>query len=170
MCGRISEGPVYGVLGNHDTIRMVPGLEDMGIRMLLNECRGSWRAAINASTWPASTTLITTGWTISKKRADSCPRRSSRSLLSHTPEIYRQAAHAGFKLLLSGHTHGGQICLPGVDPDYARFGAAEAYGRRVREISRHDRLYLGRRRIMHRSGADQLPAGNHAASFAASLR
>jgi uncharacterized protein len=27
----------YGVLGNHDTIFMVPGLEAMGIRMLLNE-------------------------------------------------------------------------------------------------------------------------------------
>ena len=27
----------HRVLGNHDTIRMVPGLEDMGIRMLLNE-------------------------------------------------------------------------------------------------------------------------------------
>ena len=26
------------------------------------------------------------------------------------------AAHAGFKLLLSGHTHGGQICLPGAIP------------------------------------------------------
>jgi predicted MPP superfamily phosphohydrolase len=30
--------PTYGVLGNHDTICMVPGLEEMGIRMLLNEC------------------------------------------------------------------------------------------------------------------------------------
>jgi uncharacterized protein len=37
-------------------------------------------------------------------------------LLSHTPEVYRQAAHAGFDLLLSGHTHGGQICLPGSIP------------------------------------------------------
>jgi predicted MPP superfamily phosphohydrolase len=37
-------------------------------------------------------------------------------LLSHTPEIYRQAAHADFNLLLSGHTHGGQICLPGSIP------------------------------------------------------
>ena len=27
----------FGVLGNHDTIRMVPELEDMGIQMLLNE-------------------------------------------------------------------------------------------------------------------------------------
>jgi uncharacterized protein len=32
------KGPVYGVLGNHDTIRMVPELEEMGIRILLNEC------------------------------------------------------------------------------------------------------------------------------------
>ena len=31
----ILKRPIYGVLGNHDTIRMVPGLEDMGIRMLL---------------------------------------------------------------------------------------------------------------------------------------
>ena len=37
-------------------------------------------------------------------------------LLSHTPEIYRHAAHAGFDLLLAGHTHGGQICLPGSIP------------------------------------------------------
>jgi hypothetical protein len=30
--------PIYGVLGNHDTIRMVPAMEAMDIRMLLNEC------------------------------------------------------------------------------------------------------------------------------------
>jgi len=30
--------PLYGVLGDHDTVQMVPGLEAMGIRMLLNEC------------------------------------------------------------------------------------------------------------------------------------
>jgi hypothetical protein len=30
--------------------------------------------------------------------------------------IHRQAAHAGFDLMLSGHTHGGQICLRGGVP------------------------------------------------------
>ena len=30
--------PLLGVLGNHDTIRMLPALEAMGIRMLQNEC------------------------------------------------------------------------------------------------------------------------------------
>jgi predicted MPP superfamily phosphohydrolase len=37
-------------------------------------------------------------------------------LISHTPEIYRQAAYADFNVLISGHTHGGQICLPGGFP------------------------------------------------------
>ena len=31
------KGPIYGVLGDHDTVCMVPGLEEMGIRVLLNE-------------------------------------------------------------------------------------------------------------------------------------
>jgi hypothetical protein len=31
--------PIYGVLGNHDTIQMVPAMEAMGIRILLNECK-----------------------------------------------------------------------------------------------------------------------------------
>src|SRR5258707_12538076 len=30
--------PIFGVLGNHDTIQMVPAMEAMGIRILLNEC------------------------------------------------------------------------------------------------------------------------------------
>jgi predicted MPP superfamily phosphohydrolase len=32
-------GPVYGVLGNHDSIRMTPRLEAIGVRMLFNECQ-----------------------------------------------------------------------------------------------------------------------------------
>ena len=51
--GRIREalnGAVYGVLGNHDTICLVPGLEEMGIKMLLNESetleRGHVRLAL----------------------------------------------------------------------------------------------------------------------------
>src|SRR3954471_2870998 len=32
------KGTVYGVLGNHDTIRLVPGMEARGYTLLLNEC------------------------------------------------------------------------------------------------------------------------------------
>ena len=51
-----------------------------------------------------------------EKAADSIPQEEISILLSHTPEIYRQAAHTGFDLILCGHTHGGQICLPGGIP------------------------------------------------------
>jgi predicted MPP superfamily phosphohydrolase len=51
-----------------------------------------------------------------EKAAADIPRTEVSVLLSHTPEIYRQAAHAGFDLMLCGHTHGGQICLPGGIP------------------------------------------------------
>jgi predicted MPP superfamily phosphohydrolase len=33
-----------------------------------------------------------------------------------TPEVYCEAERAGFDVMLSGHTHGGQICLPGGIP------------------------------------------------------
>jgi hypothetical protein len=109
------QGPVYGVLGNHDTIRMVPGLEEMGIRMLLNECeiiaRGDQRiylAGIDDAHFYRVDNI--------EKAAADIPHEGFSVLLSHTPEIYRQAAHAGFDLMLSGHTHGGQICLPGSVP------------------------------------------------------
>jgi predicted MPP superfamily phosphohydrolase len=108
-------GPLYGVLGNYDTIRMVPGLEELGIRMLLNECasisRGAetiYLAGIDDAHYYRVDNI--------QKAACEIPDDGFSILLSHTPEIYRQAAHAGFDVLLSGHTHGGQICLPGSIP------------------------------------------------------
>jgi len=108
-------GPVIGVLGNHDTIQMVPGLEALGIRMLLNECETIVRnheriylAGIDDAHYFRVDNI--------EKAGSDIPSGAFSILLSHTPEIYRQAAHAGFNLLLSGHTHGGQICLPGSVP------------------------------------------------------
>ena len=106
------KGQAFGILGNHDTVRMVPALEGMGIRMLLNESvaleRGGQRihlAGIDDAHFYRVDNI--------EKAAEAIPHEDFSILLSHTPEIYRQSAHAGFDLLLSGHTHGGQICLPG---------------------------------------------------------
>jgi uncharacterized protein len=107
--------PVYGVLGNHDSVRMLPELEAMGIRMLVNESetitRGKQRihlAGVDDANYYAAANV--------EKAASGIPRGEFSILLSHTPEIYKQAAEAGFNLCLSGHTHGGQICLPGSIP------------------------------------------------------
>ena len=108
-------GPCFRRTGEPDSIRMVPSLEKMGIRMLINEGdtieRGGQRIHIagvdDAHFYRADNV---------EKAAAQIPHDAFSILLSHTPEIYRQAAHAGFNLLLSGHTHGGQICLPGGIP------------------------------------------------------
>ncbi len=107
--------PIYGVLGNHDTIRMVPDLEAMGVRMLLNECEPIARAGASIYLAGIDDAHYFRVDNI-EKAASGIPHQAFSILLSHTPEIYRQAAHAGFDLLLSGHTHGGQICLPGSIP------------------------------------------------------
>jgi hypothetical protein len=107
--------PLYAVLGNHDTIRMVPDLEAMGIRTLLNECEPIARAGETIYLAGIDDAHFFRVDNI-EKAASGIPHDAFAILLSHTPEIYRQAAHAGFDLLLSGHTHGGQICLPGPIP------------------------------------------------------
>jgi hypothetical protein len=50
------------------------------------------------------------------KAASQVPSNAFSILLAHTPEVYDQAASAGFNLMLCGHTHGGQLCLPGGIP------------------------------------------------------
>ncbi len=107
--------PLYAVLGNHDSIRMVPELEEMGIHMLLNESvmierqeAKLYLAGIDDAHYFRVHNL--------EKAAHEIPADAVSILLSHTPEVYRQAAHTGFNVMLCGHTHGGQICLPGGYP------------------------------------------------------
>lgn len=109
------QGDIYAVLGNHDTICMVPALEEMDIRMLLNEHvelelggERIYLAGIDDAHYYRADNI--------EKAADAIPETAASILLAHTPEIYRHAAHADFSLMLCGHTHGGQICLPGGAP------------------------------------------------------
>ncbi|WP_297526518.1 metallophosphoesterase [Thiohalobacter sp.] len=108
-------GPVLAVLGNHDTIRMVPDIEALDIRVLLNESTVVTRreaalhvAGIDDPHFHRADNL--------ERAAEAIPGDAVSLLLAHSPEIYRHAAYAGFDLMLCGHTHGGQICLPGGIP------------------------------------------------------
>jgi len=106
---------VFGILGNHDFIEFVPSLEEAGIEMLLNEAvpirkNGAeiWLAGIDDA-------HLYDCHDIDKALAR-VPGKATRILLSHTPETYAEAAGAGVDYVLCGHTHGGQICLPGGVP------------------------------------------------------
>ncbi len=107
--------PIYAVLGNHDSTAFVPEFEAMGIRMLINE-------AVTLQRDDAQLALVGID-DHHFYRLGSIPTAISgvpvelpSILLSHAPEVYRQAARAGIDVMLCGHTHGGQICLPGGYP------------------------------------------------------
>lgn len=102
----------WGVLGNHDFLEMVPALERLGLPILLNEAvairRGEaalWIAGIDDPHFYQTHDLPGVRARI--------PSDACTVLLSHSPETYRESEAVGFDLQLSGHTHGGQICLPG---------------------------------------------------------
>jgi len=121
-------GPTYAVLGNHDSIRMVPYMERLGIRVLLNESVRIEResAALHLAGIDDAHYFRTHSF---HRAAHDIPHEACAILLSHTPEPYRLAAHAGFGLMLCGHTHGGQICLPGGVPILTDSDAPRAYAR-----------------------------------------
>src|SRR5674476_742437 len=84
------KGPVYGVLGNHDTIRMAPGLEDMGVAMLLNESVRIERGGQSIHLAGIDDAHFFRVDNIEKAASD-VPFDDFSILLSHTPEIYRHA-------------------------------------------------------------------------------
>jgi len=107
--------PIYAVLGNHDSIRMTPALEAMGIRMLFNEREAIVRRDQTIYLAGVDDAHFYRADDIGKVAAQ-IPKDAFSILLSHTPEVYQQAANEHFDVMLSGHTHGGQLCLPGGFP------------------------------------------------------
>ncbi len=109
------KSPVHGVLGNHDAIHMLPALEAMGLPMLMNERitieRGGER--IHLCGIDDAHYFGTHDFAAARAGVED---GEVAILLSHTPEAFAGAEAAGYDVMLSGHTHGGQICLPGSIP------------------------------------------------------
>jgi hypothetical protein len=104
---------LLGVLGNHDSAAMVPPMEDLGIRVLLNETVSYVRG---------NDMLHVTGVDDVHRFHTEDARLALQSApdgfciaLVHSPEVADIAAER-HRLYLTGHTHGGQICLPGGRP------------------------------------------------------
>lgn len=111
---------LFGVLGNHDHYTGDPeglrrSMERAGIAVLHNRSVALERmgqvlllAGIDDLNWGRPDLERALAGTRGKGR------REPVILLSHNPDVFFQAAQEGVALVLAGHTHGGQIRLPGL--------------------------------------------------------
>lgn len=107
--------PIVGIMGNHDPAAVAPELERMGLRMLMNESlaleRGAdrlWIAGVDDPHYYKTHDF--------KAAVAGIPDGECVIMLSHSTDGYQDGYLAGSDLMLCGHTHGGQICLPGGIP------------------------------------------------------
>lgn len=114
---------VFAVLGNHDYIEGKPDavrassparaesikktLEDMRIKVLVNES-----IDINMKGEKIHLYGIDELWTGNAKIAQSPSNNNLSIMLAHNPDAVVESEKAGYNLVISGHTHGGQIRLP----------------------------------------------------------
>ncbi len=104
---------IFGILGNHDAAEMAFRLEELGVRMLINEAAEV--CAADESMWVIGVDDPYDYRCHDLEGAmDSVPAEGFKILLAHTPEIYAESSDSGIHLYLCGHTHGGQIRLPGI--------------------------------------------------------
>ena len=117
----------FGILGNHDRYKMAPAIERAGLVLLDGarreleivrrraDGRGSERATVELIGLPG----VRRG-DLTQEFVESIPRRRDgtlRVVLSHFPDHLPRVQHAlQPDLFLTGHTHGGQVCLPGGVP------------------------------------------------------
>jgi uncharacterized protein len=104
---------VVAILGNHDESEIAVELEKLGVRMLINDgvaiTRGSACLGVLGVDDPHRY-----GCDDLDGALPSVPPEAFKVLLAHSPELWHKASTAGIHLYLCGHTHAGQMRLPGI--------------------------------------------------------
>ncbi len=128
---------VFAILGNHDDDREMPAaLARQGISVLKDQrtrvvIRGDGLEIAGIRFWtrrPADIARVLKG------------AEDSILLLAHDPRRLTEAAALNVPAVLSGHTHGGQVVLPGIGAiARARFPIVEGLGRRE-----HSSIFVSR--------------------------
>ena len=118
--------PCYYVSGNHEGLldkgeylRLITGLESVGVTVLDNEESIIERNGEKISLIGINDPIIGENHATSEKIAAIPSFDGFTILLSHHPEIFDEYIGAGVDLALCGHAHGGQFRLPFIGGLYA---------------------------------------------------
>lgn len=104
------EFPPLAILGNHDTWLMTQYEEDLKLSFLVNETieleRDGQKILVSGADDPFS-------YYTDSALQSFTDKPGFKLALVHTSELADIAADHHYNLYLCGHTHGGQVCLPG---------------------------------------------------------
>jgi predicted MPP superfamily phosphohydrolase len=105
---------VFVSMGNHDYFGegepLVSMLRERGVQVLRNQ--GLLLEHAGARLWLAAIDDVWTRRDDLLRALEGRPAATTAVLLAHDPVRFDAAAEAGVDLVLSGHTHGGQIAVP----------------------------------------------------------
>lgn len=110
---------VFAVLGNHDhwtgAAPIVEGLARLGVTLLVNDGVRVDHGGLPLLLLGVDDCYLKRddlSLALSRARARDGADGAVTILLSHSPDIFPEAAQKGLHLVLAGHTHGGQIRMP----------------------------------------------------------
>lgn len=114
--------PVYAVLGNHDhaagaTDELTATLEGIGIEMLRNDAvvvPDQAAGEITGALHVVGVGPVLPGLSDPRRALDGLPDDAARIVLMHNPASYPHLPAHSAPLAVAGHTHCGQIAIPGL--------------------------------------------------------
>ena len=149
-CAQILEqlrGPKFAILGNHDLgaypEKIIAALENHAIPVLRNRAVPLEREG--ARIWLAGIDDISKGHPNLTRTLAGIPAGETTILLAHEPDFADQAARQPIDLQLSGHSHGGQVWIPGIGapwlPELARKYPRGLY--RIAQLTLYTNIGIG---------------------------
>ncbi|HWC19973.1 MAG TPA: metallophosphoesterase [Terriglobales bacterium] len=137
----------FAVLGNHDYATdpefVAEALRSHGMSLLRNTNQMVEREG--ARVWLVGVNDAMVGQADLEQALIGVPQQETKILLAHEPDFADQAARYGIDVQLSGHSHGGQIRMPGMHPLWLP-RMAEKYYRgyyRVRQLQLYTNRGIG---------------------------
>ena len=110
---RAADGMI-AVLGNHDPSRLAEPLARFGATVLMNQRHVLTRGGDRIELVGVNDRYYRR--TDAGRQTLAAPREGFSIALVHSPRYAEDAGRAGIDLYLCGHTHAGQVCLPGRIP------------------------------------------------------
>jgi predicted MPP superfamily phosphohydrolase len=142
VSGLRSRGGIFTVTGNHDGDLLSPRLASLGVRVITTD-------ALRLDIDGAPLELIGLAGVKRRDLRDAFlqslpPKRpdTPRIVLAHFPDLLRRIGHLRADVILAGHTHGGQVCLPGGIPIIRHDKLPRRYASGVHRIGTNDETWL----------------------------